>query len=322
VTFRQPALLALIVAPLVLAGVYVALQFARSKYTLRFTSVDLLHSVAPKRPGWQRHISALLMLLALSALVVGLARPAHTSKVPKQRGTIVMAIDTSGSMAANDVAPTRLQAAETAAVNFVNTVPKGLKIGLLQFDNTARSLVAPTDDHLAVTTAINNLTIGGGTATASAISTALSTISALPPDAQGHKAPAAIVMMSDGSPTVGENGLEPLAAVSAATSAAKIANVPIDTIAFGTDHGVVNSNGEQIPVPADPAEMGKIASGSGGKSFTAKSGTELNSIYAHIRNSVGYDTVKHDITVWFLALGFVLLLLTSAAGLYWMQRVP
>lgn len=321
-TFRQPALLALIIAPLVLAGVYVAMQFARSKYTLRFTSVDLLHSVAPRRPGWQRHVSALLMLLALGALVVGLARPAKASRVPKQRGTILMAIDTSGSMAASDVAPTRLKAAEFAARNFVNSVPKGLKVGLLQFDNTARMLVSPTDDHLVVTSAIDNLTIGGGTATASAISQSLATISALPPDAQGKKAPAAIVLMSDGSPTIGENGLEPDAAVTAATSAAKIAGVPIDTIAFGTDHGIISLNGEQIPVPADPQEMGKIASGSGGKSFTAKSGSELNSIYAHIRNSVGYDTVKHDITVWFLALGFVLLLGTSAAGLYWMQRVP
>ena len=321
-TFRQPALLALIVAPLAIAGVYIAMQFARSKYTMRFTSVDLLDSVAPRRPGWQRHVSALLMLFALGALVVGLAQPARTSRVPKPRGTIMMAIDTSGSMAANDVAPTRLKAAETAARNFVNTVPKGLKIGLLQFDNTARTLVAPTDDHLALTNAIDNLTIGGGTSTASAISQSLATIAAQPPDTHG-KVPAAIVLMSDGSPTIGENGLEPVEAVTAATSAAKTAGVPIDTIAFGTDHGVVSSaNGEQIPVPADPGEMGKIASGSGGKSFTAKSGSELNSIYAHIRNSVGYDTVKHDITVWFLALGFVLLLATSAAGLYWMQRVP
>jgi Ca-activated chloride channel family protein len=98
--------------------------------------------------------------------------------------------------------------------------------------------------------------------------------------------------------------------------------VPIDTIAFGTNNGVVTIDGESIPVPADPNEMAKIASGSGGKSFTATSGTELNSIYAKIRNSVGYDIVKHDITEWFVALAFLLAFATSAAGLYWMQRVP
>jgi Ca-activated chloride channel family protein len=197
-----------------------------------------------------------------------------------------------------------------------------LKVGLLQFDTSARTLVAPTSDHPSVNAAIDALTIGGGTATASAITQSLGAISALPPDAQGKKAPAAIVLMSDGAPTIGENGLSPTDAVAAATRAAKVASVPIDTIAFGTDSGIVTLNGEQIPVPADPAEMAKIASGSGGKSFTAKSSSELNSVYAQIRKSVGYDTVSHDITEWFLALGFVLALATSAAGLYWMQRVP
>jgi Ca-activated chloride channel family protein len=322
VTFQQPARLALIIAPLVLAGIYIAMQFARSKYTLRFTSVDLLKSVAPRRPGWQRHVSALLMLLATAALVFSLARPATTSRVAKQRGTILLAIDTSGSMAANDVAPTRLQAAQTAAAGFVNGVPKALKVGLEQFDSTARMLVSPTSDHTTVTGAISSLQIGGGTATASAITQALNAISALPPDAHGQKAPAAIVLMSDGSPTIGENGLEPVAAVDAATSAAKTAGVPIDTIAFGTPDGTVNNNGDLIPVPADPNEMAKIASATGGKSFTAKSGSELSSVYAQIRKSVGYDTVKTDITEWFVLLGFLLALATAAAGLFWMQRVP
>jgi Ca-activated chloride channel family protein len=322
VTFAEPTRLALFLAVVVLVGVYVAVQFTRTKYTLRFTSVDLLTSVAPRRPGWQRHVSAAFMLVALAALVTALAQPSTTSRVPKQRGTILLAIDTSGSMQATDVAPTRLQAAQTAARNFVNGMPKGLKVGLVQFDSTARMVVAPTDDRVTVTSAIDGLTSGEGTATASAITQSLAAISALPPDADGHKAAAAIVLMSDGSPTIGENGLDPVAAATAATNAAKTSGVPIDTIAFGTDNGVVTIGGQETPVPADPNEMAKIASGSGGKSFTAKSGTELNSIYGRIRNSVGYDTVKHDITEWFLAIGFLLALGTSAAGLYWMQRVP
>ncbi len=321
-TLEAPARLALIIAPLALAAIYIALQFARRKHILRFTSVDLLESVAPRRPGWQRHVSAALMLLALGALVIGLARPATTSRVPKQRGTILLAIDTSGSMAANDVAPNRLQAAITAARNFVKGVPKGLKVGLLDFDAAARVLVAPTSEHTTVTAAIPTLTVGGGTATASAITESLNAISALPPDAHGRKAPAAIVLMSDGSPTIGENGLSPTDAVVAATNAAKTAGVPIDTIAFGTSDGTLERNGAQVPVPADPKAMARIASGSGGKSFTAKSGSELNSVYRQIRNSVGFDTVPHDITEWFLALGLLLALATSAAGLYWMQRVP
>lgn len=321
-TLEAPARLALIVVPLALAAAYVVLQFMRRKHVLRFTSVELLDSVAPRRPGWQRHISAAFMLLVLGALVIGLARPATTSRVPKQRGTVLLAVDTSGSMAANDVAPTRLQAAKTAARNFVKGVPKGLKVGLLQFDSAARVLVTPTSEHATVSAAITSLSVGGGTATGSAISESLKAISALPPDAHGRKAPAVIVLMSDGSPTIGENGLSPSDAVAAATNAAKVAGVPIDTIAFGTSDGTLERNGEQVPVPADPRAMQRIASGSGGKSFTAKSGRELNSVYRQIRNSVGYDTVSRDITEWFLALGLLLALATSAAGLYWMQRVP
>jgi len=322
VTLAEPSRLLLIIAPLALAAVYVALQFARRKYSLRFSSVDLLAKVAPRRPGWQRHISSLLMLFAMSALVIALARPSTTSRVPKQRGTILMAIDTSGSMAATDVAPTRLLAARAAATNFVNGMPKELKVGLLQFDSTSRVLVTPTTDHATVTAAINNLNTGGSTATASAITTALDTIKALPPDANGKKAPAAIVLMSDGSPTVGMNGGNPVDSATQAAATAKSQGVPVDTIAFGTTDGILDQNGQQIPVPADPAVMAQIASAGGGKSFTAKSGNELNSVYTQIRKSVGYDTVKHDITEWFLALGLLLALLTSAAGMYWMQRVP
>ena len=104
-SFASPWRLLLIVAPLVLLVAYIVVQRTRRKYALRFTSVDLLASVAPRRPGWQRHVSAVLMLVALLALVVGLARPTRSVRVAKQRGTIMLAIDTSGSMAATDVTP-------------------------------------------------------------------------------------------------------------------------------------------------------------------------------------------------------------------------
>ena len=321
-TVREPGWLVLLIVVAAVAVAYVAIQFARKKYALRFTSVDLLASVAPRRAGWQRHVSAALMFLVLTALVITMAKPARTSREPKQAGAIMLAIDTSGSMSATDVAPSRLIAAQTAAKNFVTSVPKGMKVGLVQFDTTARTLVTPTAEHDVVNSAIDSMTVGGGTATASAITQSLAAINALPPDAKGHKVPAAIVLMSDGSPTIGENGLDPISAASSATSAAKTAGVPIDTIAFGTDHGVVTTDGQEIPVPADPNEMSKIASGSGGKSFTATSGDQLKSIYSRIRNFVGYTVVKHDITEWFIALGFLLALAASAAGLYWMQRVP
>jgi Ca-activated chloride channel homolog len=254
--------------------------------------------------------------------VFGFAQPSTTKKVARQRGTVMLAIDTSGSMAATDVNPSRLVAAQTAARRFIAGLPAGLKIGLLQFDTTARVLVAPSADHATALAAVDQLTIGGGTDTGDAISDALSSVAALPVAADGSKAPAAIVLMSDGSPTIGSGGQTAQQTVQAATAAAKQAGVPIDTIAFGTANGTVSDQGETIPVPADPQTMAAIASGSGGKSFTATSGNELNSVYAQIRRTVGFDTVHTDITEWFVGLALLLAVLTAGAALWWMQRIP
>jgi Ca-activated chloride channel homolog len=322
VNFEEPWRLAILAAPLALLLAYVVAQRSRRKYALRFTSVDLLASVAPKRPGWQRHVSAVLMLAAVSALVFGFAKPTTSKKVARQRGTVLLAIDTSGSMAATDVTPSRLVAAQTAARRFITGLPAGLKVGLLQFDSTARVLVAPTSDHTPVLAAVDALSIGGGTATGSAIDSALAAATSLPAGADGKKAPAAVVLMSDGSPTIGQAGQSPEETVAAATAAAKEAGVPIDTIAFGTSGGTVTIQGESVPVPADPEAMAKIASGSGGKSFTATTGNQLNAVYDQIRRTVGFDTVRTDITEWFIGLALVLAVLTAGAALVWMQRIP
>jgi len=321
VSFASPLRLLLIVVPLVLLGAYLLAQRSRRKYALRFTSVELLASVAPRRPGWQRHISAGLMLLALLALVVGLAGPTHNVRVARQRGTIMLAIDTSGSMSATDVNPNRLSAAEDAARRFVDKLPRGLKVGLLSFDSQARVLAFPTLDHNVVLSAINGLQVHGGTATGDAIYQSLAAIAAQPRAAGGKRAAAAIVLMSDGTPTIGRDGQSPRQTVVDATAAAKSAGVPIDSIAFGTPDGTVNVQGEIIPVPADPQAMADIAAGSGGKSFRAVNGTQLNSVYDQIRKSVGYDTVPRDLTDWFLGLGLVMLILTSGAALVWTQRI-
>jgi Ca-activated chloride channel homolog len=321
VSFASPLRLLLIVVPLALIGAYLIAQRSRRKYALRFTSVDLLASVAPRRPGWQRHISAALMVCALLALVVGLAGPTRNVRVARQRGTIMLAIDTSASMSATDVSPTRLAAAEDAARRFVDKLPPGLKVGLLSFNSDAGVLAAPTVDHSVVLAAINTLQINGGTATGEAIFQSLAAIKAQPRAAKGKRPAAAIVLMSDGTPTIGRNGETPQQTVSEATAAAKQAGVPIDSIAFGTSQGTVEIQGEMVSVPADPQAMAAIASGSGGKSFTAVSGAQLNSVYDQIRNSVGFDTVRRNLTSWFLALGIVMLILTSGAALVWSQRL-
>jgi Ca-activated chloride channel family protein len=251
-----------------------------------------------------------------------LAGPTRDERVARQRGTVMLAIDTSGSMSATDVTPSRLAAAEVAARRFVDELPAGLKVGLLTFDSEARVLAAPATDHEAVFTALDHLRIGGGTSTGEAIYESLAAISAQPRAGDATKPGAAIVLMSDGAPTIGRPGQSPEQTVVQATASARQAGVPVDSIAFGTANGTVSIQGETVPVPADPQAMSAIADGSGGKSFTAVSGGELNEVYEQIRLSVGYDTVPRDLTGWFLGLGVFVLFLTSGAALVWSQRLP
>jgi Ca-activated chloride channel family protein len=254
-------------------------------------------------------------------LVLSFAQPARAIRTPKQRATVVLTLDISGSMIANDVTPSRLGAAQQAARNFVHALPPGVQLGLVSFSTHAKVLVPPTTDRTTVVAAIDSLQAGGGTATADAIQLSLEAIAALPPSADGKPAPAAIVLMSDGSPTVGTGDQSPQQAVGNATAAAKQANVKINTIAYGTQDGVAVIQGRAIAVPSDPAAMAAIASGSGGQTFTAKSAGQLKSVYNQIGRAVGYDVHRHEITAWFTGLALALAVLAAIFALIWTQRV-
>jgi Ca-activated chloride channel family protein len=320
-TFLSPWRLVLLLAPIALVIAYLVMQRRRHRTVVRFTSVDLLASVAPRRPGWQRHVPAVGLSLALVALVVGFARPAVQSRVARQRGTLVLALDTSNSMGATDVTPNRLAAAQQAARTFVNGLPKGLQVGLLSFDRTARVLAPPTSDRQAVLTAIDHLALGPGTATGDAIYLALDAIASMPRTAEGKPAPAVVVLMSDGTPTIGRGDQAPEETVAAASDASKQANVPIDTIAFGTDTGTVQVQGRTYHVPADPAALAKIADRTSGKAFTAQTGSELRSVYGQIAKAVGFDVQDKEITAWFTGIGLLLAIATALAALIWTQRL-
>lgn len=320
-TFLSSWRLVFLLAPAAVLVAYVVAQRARRKIVARFTSVDLLASVAPKRPGWQRHVPAAALIAALVLLVLSFAQPARAIRTPRQRATVMLTLDTSGSMIADDVAPNRLAAAQVAARNFASALPTGVQLGLVAFSTHARVLVSPTTDRTTVLAAIGTLQAGGGTATADAVDLSLQAIAALPPAADGKSAPAAIVLMSDGSPTIGTGAESPGQSVQTATAAAKQAGVKINTIAYGTAEGVIDVQGQVIPVPADPAAMAAIAAGSGGKTFAAKSAGQLKSVYNEIGRAVGYDVHRRNISAWFTGIGLALAVLAAAFALIWTQRV-
>jgi Ca-activated chloride channel family protein len=320
-SFLAPWRLLLVVAPLVLLAAYVVMQRRRHKYAVRFTSVDLLASVLPKRAGWPRHISAALLCGALSLLVVGLARPTHAVRVARERGTIILTLDTSASMGATDVAPNRLAAAQEAARSFVDAVPEGLQVGLVSFDRAARVLVAPTTDHTTVMAAIDDLRLGAGTATGEGIYLAIDAATSVPAADDGQPAPAVVVLMSDGTPTIGRDGETPEQTALEAAAAARDAGIPVDTIAYGTDHGTVEVQGQVYSVPVDEQALARIAEQTDGQSFTAETGHQLSAVYDQIRRAVGYDTVRRDISTWFVSGALVALVLAAAAALVWNQRL-
>ncbi len=316
-SFLAPWRLLLLLVVVALLITYVVFQRRRSAYAVRFTNLDLLASVAPKRPGWRRHLTAAVQLLALTALVVAFARPTHDIKVPRERATVVLAIDVSLSMEATDVQPSRIDAAKAAATSFLDDVPAEVNVGLVSFSGNASLEVAPTTDRTAVADAIGRLELGQGTAIGDAINTSLDALGTVPPSPDGEPVPAAVVVMSDGTTTMGVPNQQ-------ATQRAEQEAVPVSTIAFGTAKGVVTipETGEQVSVPVDAKSLDTIAKDTGGTSYEAATQGQLTDVYASIGSSVGYDNVPSEISQWFVAaaiLGFV-----AAAGfaLVWSNRIP
>jgi Ca-activated chloride channel family protein len=302
---------------------YVLVQRRRAAYSLRFSSSELLDVVAPKRPGFRRHLPAALFLLSLATLIVGFSQPTRQVKVPRERATVIIAIDVSLSMQADDVDPNRLEAAQEAAVRFIDELPPTLNIGVVSFAGSAAVLVTPTQDRLPVATAIENLDLAESTAIGEAIFTSLDALSNAPPDETGSPPPARIVLLSDGETTVGRPD-------ELAVAAAQDAGVPISTIAFGTVDGMIVYDdprtaiieSDPIPVPVGEDNLRQIADSTDGAFFTASTLEELEEVYADIGSAIGFQLVDREITDWFVGAGLALLALSATASLAWFQRLP
>ncbi len=308
----------LLVAVAALAVGYVLSQLRRRDAAVRFTNLALLDTVAPNRPGWRRHVPAAFLLLALGSLSVALARPARLEQVPRERATIVVAIDTSLSMMATDVAPNRLDAAKAAASSFVELLPEQINVGLVSFNRTASVLVSPTKDHAAVVRAIGGLQLDQGTAIGEAIFAGIQAIDSVPPAVDGEEvAPGRIVLMSDGETTAGRPD-------DIAGARALERDIPISTIAFGTENGTIVVPGEDrvISVPVNQDALRSIAEQTRGTFFTAATGEELRSVYADIGSSVGYEAARREIGGWFVGAAVAALFLAAGFSLLWFSRLP
>jgi Ca-activated chloride channel homolog len=310
-TFLAGGRLWLLLAVAAVAAAYVVLQRRRRHHAVRFTNLELLASIAPSRPGWRRHVAAGVLVASLLVLVVGFARPTRTQRVPREQATLMLAIDTSISMQATDVAPSRLAAAQQAATDFVEHLPSAFRLGLISFDGNARVLVAPTTEHETVVAAIGTLRLGQRTAAGEAVFTALDTLAA---EQATENDAARIVLMSDGATTTGR----PVVMAAAAAAEAK---VPVSTIAFGTDEGTVTFSGQTVPVPVDREAMQDLAETTGGTFFEAASGEELTAVYRDIGSTVAYRTIRNEITATWTGVGLVLLAAGLVLSMLWSGRI-
>ncbi len=314
-TFLSPWWLLLLTVVIALALVYVLFQRRRSRYAVRFATLPLLEKVAPSRPGWRRHVPAGAFLLTLIAMVLAIARPAAAVQVPRERATVLVAVDTSVSMESTDVRPTRIEAAKAAAKEFVDDLPEEFNVGLVSFSGSASVLVAPTTDRAAVDAGIDGLTLSERTAIGEGVYAALGSVTSFDAEAGEDPPPARIVLLSDGSNTTGRSLEE-------AATAATDAKVPVSTIAYGTEGGTVELNGRDIPVPVDSAALRQLAEATGGSAYEAESDAELRGVYQDIGSSIGWRTEHREITTWVVAIGLLTALAAGAASLFWFSRLP
>jgi Ca-activated chloride channel family protein len=315
--FLAPARLwLLVVVPLAIAA-YVFAQRRRAANTVRFTQIELLEQVAPNRPGWRRHTVAGIQLLALVVGIFGVAQPVRRSTThTESAGTIILALDVSLSMQADDVAPSRLDAAKQAAVTFVEEVDPDVRVGLISFSGTVTTEVQPTLDRDRLKRAIEALQLGEGTAIGDAIVAATRTLQAGQP---ADESPGAVVVLSDGETTRGRP-----TDVGAQDAAA--AKVPVYTIAFGTPDGVITDpqDGTIDPVPVKFDELQQAADATGGKAYAAPSAGELAKAYDDIRANLGTTigesvTTIHELTWRYVLIAMVLLMVAWGFGLWWLR---
>jgi Ca-activated chloride channel family protein len=315
VRFLQPWWLLGLLPVAVLAAGYLWRQWRRRSHAIRFSNVDLLRRIAPPGLGWRRHLAAAAFVLALVALTAAMARPALDREEPIERATIILAIDVSLSMDATDITPSRLAAAQQAAIEFAEQLPPSHNLGLVAFARTASVLVAPSTDRQAVVRGIEGLVLAEATATGEAVFTSLEAIRQVPPDGAQGPPPARILLLTDGYRTYGRS-------VEEASAAAAEARVPVSTVAFGTDQGVVDIGGQLYRVPVDREAMARLAETSGGQYYEAESLAELTAVYEDMGSSVGHRLVPHEITQWYLAGALGLALLAGGLSLLWTPRLP
>ena len=329
--------LLLLIPALIVA--YILLQRRRQKYALRYASLSVVKEALGRGPGWRRHIPPIFFLLGLTAMILALARPAAIILLPSQQGTVILTIDVSGSMQAQDMKPSRLEAAKIAARAFVDKQPPNVRIGIVSFSDNAAVVQSPTSDRAAVLAAINRLTPQRGTAIGRGILTsvdaafedptkpvptpiprdALGSIEPTPtptPVPRGQHAPAIVVLLSDGESNVGPRPVDILE---------QVANrgVRVYTVGLGSPEGVVlNVQGRNVRVRLDEQVLKRIADETDGDYFRADTEANLKSVYENLSTQLVFKPEQMELTALFTGIASIWMLIAGTLALLWFNRLP
>lgn len=316
--FEAPLyLLALLAVPAAVAA-YVLLQRSRAAAARRFTNLELMPNVVDRSPGRLRHLPAAVVLVGLCALLVGVARPHATISVRRELATVVLGIDSSRSMAATDVEPSRLEAAKAAAVAFLEEVPKRFRVGVVGFASVGRVVAPATTDRSIVQKAVAALRPGEGTALGEAIERALQIGRA---GRGARTSPLSILIISDGAEMGGR-----VTAAQAAARARRL-RVPVYTVVLGTDDGIVEVRRiggfvERIRVPPSPETLRKVAETTRGRFFEAPDKAGLAAVYEELSSRLGRRKKETEITFLFGAGAAALLLAGGVLSAALFRRLP
>jgi Ca-activated chloride channel family protein len=320
VSFQWPlALLALVAVPLLVA-LYFRRERGRTDAAARFTNPALLPGVVDRKPGLRRHLPPAILLVALAALLVGVARPHASFKVPREEATVVLAVDVSRSMAAPDVKPTRLDAARAASLAFLRRVPKKFRVGVVSFASRAVVALPPTDDRSLARTALDSLRPGEGTALGDAVALAAE-IGRRERAADGSVPPTAVLLVSDGANQGGRLSPE------IAARRARALGVPVYTVLVGTPDGIVERMlpggfRELVRVPPSPETLELVARTTGGRFFTATNDERLREVYERLGSRLGHRSKSREVTDLFAGGAALLLLVGGGLSAAWFRRVP
>ena len=332
-SFDRPYLLLLLAAVPAAAVAYRLLLARPVRHAIRYTNVDVLAEVARRDRSWRRAVAGCLLLGSLAAAGVAVAGPHLTTSGTSERATVVLVVDTSRSMQSQDVRPSRLAAAKSAALTFLDRVPGRLRVGLVLFSGDVVVAAVPTREHervRATVTAIGPYDGFGGTAIGDAVARATEVGLASLAEADGgvpERAPpdaadglVSILFLSDGRQNRGL--LPPLEGA----GRARAAGIPVFTVALGSDgSGPPGSgrsfNGRWNRAP-DPATLRAIARLTGGEFFEARDDVELTSAYADLGSRLGRVSRRSEVSVAFAGAAAAALLAAGLLGAWWSPRLP